>query len=67
MKDLQELLSRHMTRKEFLRLFILVLLSMLGVNNFITMLQRTGQSSRRLGVMKTTRATKGFGSRKFGE
>ena len=64
MKEIQELLSRQMTRKEFLRLFVVALVAMLGVNNFIAALRKSSKQTGK--SIAGSKATKGFGTRKFG-
>lgn len=67
MRDFQELFSKQMTRKEFLKLFAVSLIAMLGINNFITNLDKY---SKRNSISQTSGANsktdRGFGSRKFG-
>lgn len=67
MRDFQELFSKQMTRKEFLKLFAVAMITLFGVNNFITALNKY---SKRNSIGHTngasTRSDKGFGSRKFG-
>ena len=67
MRDFQELFSKQMTRKEFLKLFAVALISILGINNFITNLDKY---SKRNTIGQTSGAnsktSRGFGSRKFG-
>lgn len=58
----RELFTRQMSRKEFLQLAGVVILTVIGVNNFISNLKsqigRTGREAP---------ASSGFGSRKFGD
>ena len=61
--DLQRaLLEREMTRKEFLQLVGASLVVLLGLPNFIQMLQRQKTSQ----PAQPNNASHGFGSRKFG-
>lgn len=68
MKQVQELLAKQMTRREFVRLFGLMILGVLGVSNFISLLK----GSISPGIAKKSDArlqggeTSGFGTRKFG-
>lgn len=67
MKQVQELLGKQMTRREFVKLFGLILLGMLGVNNFISLLKTplsTNQSKSDIALRN--KDTTGFGTRKFG-
>lgn len=61
MKEIGELLSRQMTRKEFLQLLGAAILSFVGVANFIAALRRSQPQND---APKT--AGRGFGSSKFG-
>ena len=63
MKEIGELFSRQMTRKEFLQLLGAALLSFVGIANFIASLR--SQSSQPRGEVAKT-AGRGFGSSKFG-
>ena len=66
MKELQELFARQLTRKEFIRLLGVALLSMVGVNNFIAMLNKSSKRTNEKAVAENVKATKGFGASKFG-
>lgn len=68
MKQVQELLAQQMTRKEFIRLFSLIILGILGVNNFISLLKDPLSSTikRKSDVALRDKDTSGFGTRKFG-
>lgn len=61
----RELLSRPMTRKEFLQLIGVAILSIIGITNFLSSLQSgliTPRSRQRVAKSESS----GFGSRKFG-
>lgn len=62
MKQIQDLLSRQMTRKEFLQVLGMAILTLIGVGNFIAMWRR--QAEQGSGRDGSTRS--GFGSRRFG-
>lgn len=68
MKQVQELLAQQMTRREFVRLFGLILLGILGVNNFISLLKGplTNTTRKKSDVALRDKDTSGFGTRKFG-
>lgn len=66
MKELQELFARQLTRKEFIKLLGVALLSFVGVNNFIAMLNKSSKRTSEKAVAQNVNATKGFGTSKFG-
>ena len=66
MKELQELFARQLTRKEFIKLLGVALLSMVGVNNFIAMLNKSAKRNPEKAVAENVQAAKGFGASKFG-
>lgn len=65
MKEIQELLSRQMTRKEFLRLFVVALVALFGINNFIAALRKSPKLTNEQPTVPE-KASEGFGTRKFG-
>lgn len=69
MKQVQELLTRQMTRKEFLRLFGVAVLASFGVNNFISYLLKNSKQPSRdaMSGQGMERGGSGFGSRRFGQ
>ena len=66
MKQTKELLAKQMTRKEFLQLAGMAVLALLGVSNFIAMLQRQTQKQTETRTIEKNQTGKGFGSSKFG-
>lgn len=66
MKELQELLARQLSRKEFIKLLGLALLSMVGVNNFIAMLNKSSTRIAKKPAIENVKSVKGFGTSKFG-
>ena len=63
MPPLKELLSKPMSRKEFLRLFGVAILSLFGAKNFI---QYVFNANKQSSSESTSKADRGFGSRSFG-
>lgn len=65
MKVLSEIAEKQMTRGEFLRLVGVVIVSMIGLSNLISNINRhmTGSDTT---TARRTEATRGFGSGKFG-
>jgi hypothetical protein len=65
MSQVQDLLAKQMSRKEFLRFFLMAILALFGVTNFLNFL--TKNSKRKEVQDHASQSTaKGFGSRKFG-
>jgi hypothetical protein len=58
MKNTKELLSKEMTRAEFLRFGGLAILALFGLNNFMNLLQSQQKQEQH--------SAHGFGSSKFG-
>lgn len=65
MKQTRELFSKQMTRKEFLQLTGVVVLSAIGVTNFISNFKFHANRSGQDKVVQQ-QASRGFGSSKFG-
>ena len=63
MKQIQDLLSRQMTRKEFLQVLGMAILTLIGVGNFIALWRKQSEAS---GQSARDQAASGFGSRRFG-
>jgi hypothetical protein len=59
-KTAQKVLSRKMDRRQFLRLSGFVVLSVIGANKLMTILDKVDESSN------SEKASHGFGSSKFG-
>lgn len=68
MKQVQELLAKQMTRREFVRLFGLAILGILGINNFISLLRGStfNSTAQKSDVALRDKESSGFGTRKFG-
>lgn len=67
MTDIKDLLTKEMTRQEFLKFSVGVLISLFGVGNLIKYMSAYNQQKK--GVADTSRqtgGTTGFGSSKFG-
>ncbi len=67
MLPIKDLLSKPMSRKEFLRLFALALLGLFGINNFISyILRNQGSSSGSANTTGKTSSAHGFGTSTYG-
>lgn len=60
--NLQELLQKELTRKQFIQVVGVMVVSLLGFNNLINMLTHLNRPAD----SKQTQARNGFGSNKFG-
>lgn len=68
MPPLKELLSKPMSRQDFLRLFGVAMLSLFGIRNILSYLTKEGASTASVPqqVVSHQASVKGFGSRSFG-
>ncbi len=64
MKDVNSLLGRSVTRKEFLQLLGLGALAVFGINNLLSLLFK--EHAKTTTATQRSAAPSGFGSRKFG-
>ncbi len=65
MEPVKELLSRQMTRQEFLKVAVVAILTLIGVGNFMNLMKSHSRQSSQPASIDTTNQN-GFGSRKFG-
>lgn len=68
MSQVQELLAQKMSRKEFLRFFIMAIMAIFGVTNFLNFIMKNSkkiESANQKAVEQSS--AHGFGSRKFGD
>ena len=66
MKQTKELFAKQMTRKEFLQLAGVAILTLVGVTNFVSTIKSHLNNSAHGSKVATKQADHGFGSRKFG-
>jgi hypothetical protein len=66
MPPLKELLSKPMSRQEFLRLFAVAMLSLFGIRNILGYLTKEGEEAPRQVTAPAAPGSHGFGSRSFG-
>lgn len=66
MKNTKELLAKQMTRKEFLQIIGVGILTVFGVSNFLSLLGSRSQPTVRSREVASNDSSRGFGSRKFG-
>lgn len=64
-KPLKEILSKPMSRQEFLKLSGVAVLGIFGYQNFLQYFQRNNQPNNST-VAQSTHSNNGFGSRPFG-
>ena len=62
----KELLQKQMSRKEFLQIVGMALLTIFGVNNLISLLLRSNQQPQNITQTGKVPTSHGFGSRTFG-
>ena len=65
MNQIQDLLAKEMSRKDFLRFFLMAILAIFGVTNFLNFLTKNAKRTEVHDHVNQSTA-KGFGSRKFG-
>ncbi len=66
MKQTKELFAKQMTRKEFLQLAGVAILTVIGVTNFVSTLKSHLNNSGQGNEVAKSKTDHGFGSRKFG-
>jgi len=67
MRQIKQLYTKQMTRKEFLQFMGIALLTLFGIGNFISFLSQTNGRPSDTDQFAQLSARHGFGSRKFGE
>lgn len=66
MRQVKQVLDKPMTRKEFMRVIGVSILTLLGVVNFISLLSKTSDVTRDGIASRNDKSGSGFGSSKFG-
>ena len=66
MPPLKELLSKPMSRQEFLRLFAVAMLSLFGIRKYTRLSYQRGREAPRQVTAPAAPVSHGFGSRSFG-
>lgn len=65
--NIQELMKKELTRKQFLQLLAVLIISVLGFNNLYSLLTKAGSTASTARLQsKHTDTSSGFGSSKFG-